>query len=237
MATVTPFNSPVTHTSVFPANWTVADMQDHLGGIPLKRIMVVPPPGTATVDDVEHIRNTTGRICELVDGTLVEKTVGYFESRLAAVLIYFIERFLETARLGMVLAPDGALNVLAGVVYAADVSFISWQRLPGGELPKEPIPNLVPDLAVEVLSKSNTKAEMQRKLREYFRAGVHLVWFIDPKTRTAAAYTAPEQTIHIPSNGVLDGGEVLRGFHLPLEELFARAEPPKPGNDLGAAIQ
>ena len=116
MATVTPLNSPLTHVSVFPADWTVADMQEHLGGIPLERILIVPPPGTATVDDVERIRNATGRICELVDGTLVEKAVGYFESRLAAVLIHFIERFLDTARLGMVLAPDGMLNILSGLV-------------------------------------------------------------------------------------------------------------------------
>ena len=64
-----------------------------------------------------------------------------------------------------------------------NVSFISWQRLPGGELPKKPIPNLVPDLAVEVLSKGNTKAEMRRKLHEYFQAGVRLVRPIDPTTR------------------------------------------------------
>ena len=227
MATLTPLNSPLTHVSVFPADWTVADMLEHFGGIPLKRILIVPPPGTATVDDVEHIRSTTGRICELVDGTLVEKAVGYFESRLAAVLIHFIERFLDTARLGMVLAPDGTLNILLGVVRAADVSFISWQRLPGGELPKKPIPNLVPDLAVEVLSKGNTKAEMRRKLHEYFQAGVRLVWLIDPTTRTATVYTTPEQATHVPRDGVLVGGEVLPGFELLLEELFARAEPPK----------
>ena len=231
MATVTPLNSPLTHASVFPADWTVADMQEHLGGIALERILVVPPPGTATVDDVERFRNTTGRICELVDGTLVEKAVGYFESRLAAVLIHFIERYLDTARLGMVLAPDGTLNILSGVVRAADVSFISWQRLPNGELPTKPIPELVPDLAVEVLSRGNTKAEMQRKLHEFFQAGVRLVWLIDPKTCTATVYTTPEQTAHLNRDGVLSGGEVLPGFKLSLEELFSRAEPPKPAND------
>jgi Uma2 family endonuclease len=231
MATVSPLNSPLTQASVYPAGWTAADMREQLGGIPLERILVVPPPGTATVDDVERIRDATGRICELLDGTLVAKTVGYFESRLAVVLSYFIERHLDTARLGMVLGSDGTLNILARVVRAADVSFISWQRLPGGELPKQPIPELVPDLAVEVLSKSNTKAEMQRKLWEYFQAGVRLVWFIDPPTRTATVYTTPEQGIHVPRDGVLLGEEVLPGFELSLEELFARAEPPKPGTD------
>jgi Uma2 family endonuclease len=70
---------------------------------------------------------------------------------------------------------------------------------------------------------------MERKLHDYFQAGVRLVWLIDPETRTAAVYTAPEQAIHVPGDGVLEDGEVLPGFKLPLEELFARAQPPKPG--------
>ena len=81
-------------------------------------------------------------------------------------------------------------------------------------------------MAAEILSKSNTPAEMKRKRREYFEAGVKLVWLIDPKTRTANVYTAPEEPTFIDRDGVLDGGNVLPGFKLPLAELFARAEPP-----------
>ena len=66
--------------------------------------------------------------------------------------------------------------------------FHSWNRLPGRESPKEPIPDLAPDLAVEVLSEGNTKAEMTRKVREYFDAGVILVWLIDPRKRTAQVF-------------------------------------------------
>jgi Uma2 family endonuclease len=231
MAAVLSDASPTAPVSALPDDWTIADMQEHLGQIPLNRILAVPPPGLATVEDVERIRNRTGRICELVDGTLVEKTVGYFESRIAIVLSYFIERFLDTAKLGMVLGADGTLQILPGLVRAADVSFIRWQRLPGGELPKAPIPDLVPDLAVEVLSQGNTPAEMKRKLGEYFTAGVQLVWFIDPKTRTATVYTAPEQSSFIDTDGSLSGGEVLPGFVWPLKELFARAEPPAAKNE------
>ncbi len=53
--------------------------------------------------------------------------------------------------------------------------------MPGGRLPAEAIPSLVPDLAVEVLSPSNTAAEMDQKLRDYFAAGVRLVWYLDPR--------------------------------------------------------
>ncbi len=74
--------------SCFPTDWTVADMQQQLGGIPLARIRMVPPPGTATEEDVLAVHARTGRLCELVDGTLVEKVMGYRESRLAVVLGY-----------------------------------------------------------------------------------------------------------------------------------------------------
>ena len=55
---------------------------------------------------------------------------------------------------------------MPGLVRLPDVSFVSWDRFPTGELPPEPMPNLVPDLAVEILSASNTPADMDRKVRE-----------------------------------------------------------------------
>ena len=67
-----------------------------------------------------------------------------------------------------------------GLVRIPDVAFTSWERLPGRRVPPEPIPELAPDLAVEVLSQSNTEAEMTRKRGEYFAAGVRLVWLVDP---------------------------------------------------------
>ncbi len=67
---------------------------------------------------------------------------------------------------------------------------------------------------------------MKRKLREYFRAGVRLVWLIDPPTRTAEVYQGPEKPTRVPSDGVLVGEDVLPGFELPMGELFARAELP-----------
>ena len=231
MASVTSFDSPILPLPALPAVWTVADMQKRLGDIPAERILGVPPLGTARIEDVERIRNSTGRICELVDGTLVEKTVGWYESRIAFVLGHIIQDFLDMNNLGMVLGAEGTLEILSDLVRAADVSFIRWERFPGGKLPKEPIPELVPDLAVEVLSKSNTPAEMKRKRREYFDAGVQLVWIIDPKTRTANVYTAPEEPTFIDRDGVLNGGEVLPGFTLALAELFARAEPPAAKNE------
>jgi Uma2 family endonuclease len=109
------------------------------------------------------------------------------------------------------------------LVRTPDVSFISWDRLPDRKLPAEPIPDLVPDLAVEVLSATNTAEEMRLKLKDYFKAGVSLVWFIDPATQTAEAFTSPKKKTSIGRGGSLDGGRVLPGFRLTLESLLARA--------------
>jgi len=207
-----------------PVDRTFADVLDHLGGIPPERVYAFPPAGAAEPQDVEAVRARSGRTCELIDGVLVEKTVGYLESRLAIVLGYLLETFLEEHDLGIVLGEAGTLEILPNQVRAADISFLSWDRFPDRQLPQEPVPALTPDLAVEILSEGNTAQEMERKLRDYFEAGVQLVWYIDPRARTARSYTAPDSCRQVPENGTLSGDTVLPGFELSLDELFARAE-------------
>jgi Uma2 family endonuclease len=211
-------------TSVARSEWTLADVVEHLGGVPLERIRAFPPPGTATDKDVLESKSRYNRICELIDGVLVEKTMGCYESMLAVALIWYLESYVRQHDLGIVLAPDGPLRILPTQVRVPDVSVILWKRFSGGKLPEEPIFALAPDLAVEVLSRSNTKKEMQRKLRDYFQSGVRLVWYIDPETRTAEIFTSPEERTTIDEQGVLDGGDVLPGFRVPLGELFGRAD-------------
>src|SRR5204862_8329998 len=124
---------------------------------------------------------------------LVEKPRGYYESIVAGILIQILWNFLQQNDLGTVLGEAGTLRLAPGLVRVPDVSFISWDRFPNRELPAEPIPDLSPDLAVEVLSEGNTPAEMERKLREYFAAGVRLVWYVDPTPRTVRVYTSPTE--------------------------------------------
>ncbi len=148
------------------------------------------------------------------------------ESALAAALIYFLHKYLDSHNIGAVFAPDGLLKIMPKQIRAPDVSFIRWERFPGGRLPDAAIYAVSPTLAVEILSKRNTKREMERKLNDYFRSGVQLAWYIDPKPRTARAYTAEHDWTEIPSNGSLLGSSVLPDFELPLAKLFARVEGP-----------
>ena len=178
----------------------------------------------ATEEDVLEIHARTGRLCELVDGVLVEKPMGYRESQLAAALIVALGEYLRSHKIGTVAGEAGMLKVSPSQVRIPDVSFIRWERLP---VESGPIPAVAPDLAVEVLSESNTEQEMARKLKDYFAAGTRLVWYIDPKSRSARTYTSPEQCVIVEQSGSLLGGDVLPGFQLRLADLFAEIDRPK----------
>jgi Uma2 family endonuclease len=91
-------------------------------------------------------------------------------------------------------------------------------------MPKEPIPRLAPNLAVEVLSRTNTPGEMAVKRQDYFTAGVQLVWEIDPEKRTVVVYTSATQGTTLQGGDILDGGTVLPGFTLVGTDLFAELD-------------
>jgi Uma2 family endonuclease len=199
-----------------------------LGGIDPARVRLRPTPGTATEKDLVRISKETDRLYELVDGTLVEKVVGFPESILACHLVKLLGYFLDEHDLGILAGETGTMRLMPGLVRIPDVSFVSWDRLPvRGQYPTEPIAGLGPDLAIEVLSRRNTPKEMQRKLKEYFLGGARQVWFVSPRQRTVEVYTAPDQSHTLSEDQSLEGGDVLPGLRLPLSEIFARV-PPQP---------
>lgn len=203
---------------------TLADLLDRLGGVPLDRIPFQPSPGTATVQDVIDIQRREGKRCELVEGVLLEKAMGFIQSALACFMIEMLRAFVVPRNLGIVTGPDGTVELMAGLVRIPDVAFTQWDRLPGRRYPAAPVPQLAPNLAVEVLSQSNTPGEMAVKRQDYFTASVELVWEIDPDARTVAVYTSVTDVTTLTSADTLDGGTVLPGFTLPLRDLFAELD-------------
>ena len=199
---------------------TLDDLLEALGGVAPIRVRLHPMPGTATGSDLIEINGRKRGIFELVDGILVEKAMGKIESLLAGAIIAILRSFVLPRNLGIITAPDAMMRLAPALFRAPDVAFISWGRIPGGRLSENSLAEVVPDLAVEVLSPSNTKAEMARKRREYFEAGVRLVWEVDPRSRTVAVYDAPERSTVLDDTQTLDGGAVLDGFALPLVDLF-----------------
>jgi Uma2 family endonuclease len=208
---------------------TLADMLRQLGNVPPERILMIPAPGTATAEDVLKLCNgEPKRLCELVDGVLVEKAMGQRESRLAVILIHWIMNYLDQHDLGIVTGADGPFRLYFEQVRFPDVAFIAYDHIPSGADPATPMPDWTPNLAVEILSESNTRGEMERKLRDYFAAGVELVWYVDPEQRTVRVYTSIQEVTELTDQDTLDGGTILPGFSLSIAEWFNKGERIRP---------
>lgn len=133
-----------------------------------------------------------------------------------------VRSFVKSNDLGFVCGAETGFIVEHNpdTVIAADVAFITHERLATVENPDKFAP-FAPDLAVEVLSPSNTTREINEKIALYFAAGSRAVWVFNPKRRTAAVYSSPSDVHTLGEDDTLDGGDVLPGFELNLSKLFA----------------
>ena len=103
------------------------------------------------------------------------------------------------------------------------------QRKPGRlsvTPPRQNAWDAIPDLAVEIISPSNTTVADVRKLVESFQAGVRLVWIIFPEQKQVYVYDSPATVRILEHHDELDGGAVLPGFRLPLATLFGNGAEP-----------
>ncbi|MBX3439802.1 MAG: Uma2 family endonuclease [Planctomycetaceae bacterium] len=204
---------------------TIADLVDQLGDIPLERIRLHPPPGTATIDDlIQNNDAERATYCELIDGVLVEKAAMYLEDSLTTVLARFLHEFLWTTRMGKGFTAGAIYQMIAGNFRLPDFTVCLKDKFPSGKVERVPYVDFAPDLAVEVLSRSNTRNEIERKRRELFASGTRLIWVVDPDRRTVAVYTSPEECTTLLETDILTGGDVLPGFELSIAEWFRHAE-------------
>lgn len=166
----------------------------------------------------------SGVPCELVERALIERPHKELrESVLVEALVDNLRRFIIPRKSGMVMVERGIMQLAPGLVRISDVTFIPWSRLPGGEIPQEAIPLIVPALAVEVVNLRNRAEELERKRSDYFRAGVEVVWIVDPELRCVEVHHADGfETLRAPDR--LEGGAILPGFELPLAELFGELD-------------
>jgi Uma2 family endonuclease len=213
----------MTHAAVTDS---LAERMQDLGGIEAARVRSSPAPGTATLNDLIDANDHSKPLCELIDNTLVEKAVGFEASVVAATIIRVVSEFVTSRQLGIVSGPDGMFRLLASSVRAPDVAFLSRDRFPAGQFPREAYPSLAPDLAIEVLSPGNTKAELMRKRIEFFHSGVRLVWIVDCRNRSVAIYTSPVDVIVLDEDATITGGDVLPEFECVVGEFFRDLDPP-----------
>lgn len=209
---------------------TIADVQERLGHVPESRILSFPAPGTATIQDLLDGSITGDRLYELVDGILVEKGMGFREGFLGLRIGHLIQAYLDANNVGLAAGSDGMIRFKLDLVRMPDVSFIRWDSVDDPDLIENPVGAFLevpPDLAVEVLSPSNTRREMEIKLEEYAKAGVKLVWYVDPGRKEVDVYPKgnPRRKKTLGVNDTLDGGDVLPDFAVKVAKLFESRAP------------
>ena len=101
-----------------------------------------------------------------------------------------------------------------------DLAVVLYERWPDRIVPDAEAWEMIPALAVEVVSKSNAALEILAKIYDYFDHGVSLVWIIYPKYRVIHVYESPKSIRVLDAADTVDGGKVLPDFHLSLADLF-----------------
>src|SRR5262249_21690772 len=128
---------------------TIADLIHRLGDIAAERILVDPPPGTATEEDLLRLlEGPESRITEVVDGVLVEKPVGAEEGLYGSWLSHLLWKFVDERDLGVVLGEGAPTRFRVGLVRIPDVCFVPWDRIPNEEFPSDRVSKIIPSLAI-----------------------------------------------------------------------------------------
>jgi Uma2 family endonuclease len=190
--------SPIESTSTVRENGPTAPSSQHTLSVP---------------DDILY---------EVVDGKIVEKIMGATEVEIANILNDFLRAFAKTHRLGRgLMEMVFRIDVAKDLQRRPDVAFVSHARWPyNRRVPNVAVWEIVPDLAIEVVSPSNTAFEVQRKIHEYFDAGVSQVWIIYPPQQEVYVFSSTKRIEVLQPGQDLDGGNLLPGFRLPLASLF-----------------
>jgi Uma2 family endonuclease len=159
--------------------------------------------------------------CELVDGELVTMSPSRLpEARMVRTIQRLLDHVVYPRHLGEIFGPDLGYELTRYRVRAPDVSFISAEKIATYGNPWE-FAKLVPDLVVELISPDVTHGYLQRKIRDYFEAGVRLLWIVDPEMQTVTVYRSPVNLRILTVADTLTGEGVLPDFSCAVTELFA----------------
>lgn len=158
---------------------------------------------------------------ELVRGEVVTMPApGFTHGKVQTNVAFALRLWAKQSKLGQVTTETGLVTELGpDTVRGPDVAFWSFARLPADRTP-EVYPDVAADLVAEVLSPSNTRPKMAAKVREYFAAGVRLVWVVDPDDRTVTEYRKPGDGRVLWADATLTADDVLPGFSCPVADFF-----------------
>jgi Uma2 family endonuclease len=159
---------------------------------------------------------------ELVDGQIVERNMGSEASWIGGEVFFLLKAYCQPKKLGWVWPADNGFQAFSEDpqrVRRPDVSFVRFDRLPGGRLSKG-YESIVPDLTVEVVSPNDRAEEIEVKVGEYLRAGVKLVWIVHPEARTVQVYRPDGTSQRLGVGDELTGEDIIPGFRCLVGDFF-----------------
>lgn len=174
-----------------------------------------------TADDLIKLPENGVRY-ELVEGQLrTMAPTGGPHGAITTNLLIALGRFVEDHGLGQLFSESTGFLLMRNpdTVRCPDIGFVRADRLPPDGIPPGFIA-LAPDLAVEVISPSDTIYDIDEKVTEYLQAGARAVWVVNPSSRTATVYEPGSVPRILAEQDELDGGEVVPGFRYPIAKLF-----------------
>lgn len=183
------------------------------------------------IETTETLAAEPEGLYEVIGSVVVEKPpMGAYEAGIATLLIEMMAPFTRANGLGQLVSE--ALFDLRPAVdrrRRPDVAFVSAEVWPlNRRPPRTSAWKVVPDLAIEVISPTNRATDVLAKAREYLQAGSRLVWVIYPIEAEIHVFAAVEPSIvrRLGHGDTLDGGAVVPGFQLPLDQLFEEEDAP-----------
>ncbi len=182
----------------------------------------ITEPLTGTLPDGED------GLYEVVDGERRElEPMSALAVSLAAALLRDMANFVWEHKLGIAV-PEMLFVLDAGhkLKRRPDVAFVSYARWPEPMPPETEAWDVVPNLAVEIVSPTNLATEIDAKITDYFAAGVKLVWVVYPRSGRVYVYTSPKDVSLVSRDEELHGGEVLPGFRLRIAALYEALTKP-----------
>ena len=159
---------------------------------------------------------------ELVRGELRKMAAaGYLHGRIAINITTPLDRYVRAHNLGVVCAAETGFKLASNpdVVRAPDVAFIRRERAEEVGDVEGYWPG-APDLAVEVISPSDTYSDVQEKVFDWIEAGTRMVVLVIPRKRTVTIYRSLTDIVMLTEHDTLDGGDVVPGWKTPVSEVF-----------------
>ena len=176
-----------------------------------------------TAEDLRAMPEKPGVNYELVDGELVEVPgANPLHGLIMALVLRLIDAYVRERDLGLAFGDNTGyvLRRAPDQVRIPDVSFVSWAHVPEEGVPEEGFWPFAPDLAVEIVSPGDRANDVHDKVREYLAAGTALVWVLWPRPRSVTVHTPDGLMRELGPEAELDGGDVLPGIRVRVNELF-----------------